>query len=227
MSEKNKTPAFPETPWSLIARQAGGQGDQAHSAMQNLLSLYWQPVYLTIRDGWDLDADSARNLCDQFLHQVLSPESLSRQSQSGGRFRTFVRSELLSFMQAPPKTDHAGNRSGIVFEELDIPASELSDPADVFDQQWVTVVFVRALKALSERYSGEREAPFTIFKAIDIDGEQKTIGEISAERGLSPVAGKAALTEARRFFRRKIIEQIYDYAADQQDAGDELAWLLG
>ena len=55
----------------------------------------------------------------------------------------------------------------------------------------------------------------------------KSNAEIAQELEMERDQVHAALFQARRRFRRHLIEEIHEYALDQTDAKEELRWLLG
>ena len=66
-----------------------------------------------------------------------------------------------------------------------------------------------------------------IFSTVDVEDRGLSLAEIAQDLEMERDQVHAALFQARRRFRRHLIEEIHEYALDQTDAKKELRWLLG
>ncbi len=204
---------FPETPWSLIAAQVGGDEDEKASALRRLLSIYWPPVFCAIRDGWEVPVERAELLCHDFLAAVLHDAGGLVQAHAGGRLRDALRDALDDYMQR--SAEQPANRDSGIAIKCDHAALDVAGaPSEVYDAQWTLLVFEQALQATESSLQGDSATALAVFKAVDVNGDSQEM------------PGDSALTEARRVFRRELLRLVCDYVSDDEAARVELAWLL-
>ncbi len=204
---------FPDTPWSMLARQqADAEADNL--AMQGLLELYWQPVFCAIRDGWKLEPDEAGVLCDKFLHELLRKKH-DPADGSAVRFRVFLKTELRRFMEGNPSKTPPAQTSGIAIDTGIAEERSNADAEGAFDDRWLLVVFRQALQRTRQQLDKNPEA-YELLVNIDID--RKQAAKDSSE--------EASLRLGRASFRRELIELVYQSVSSFDEARDELRWLL-
>lgn len=201
--------SFPDTPWSLLARQAAAD-DPDTSVIEALLVLYWQPVFCAIRDGWGKNTDEAGTLCEQFLSNVLAARQI-RAAVTADRFRTYLKQALSQFMGETPLPETTGSRCSIQIDTS--VAAVLSDgaPESVFDHSWTEVVYAKALERTRELFSQD-SAKLNAFIRADVEGAASGTSE--------------SLRDVRMTFRRELSELVYQYVSNVEEARDELRWLL-
>jgi len=222
------TSLFPDTPWSLVARVAGGNGDTA-AVVKPLLERYWQPVFESIKQGWQLSDEQAIGLVDDFLHHFLQPEQLQKLDPAQVKLRSVVRDRLIDFMQvqnipqAQPKT--FAELSWQFAEHVETPAS-LGTIDEIFDEQWTLLLFHRALLQLQSACHDSADARYQIFVAHDVHGERPSNQQLARRLDISADTIDSLLFAARRQFRGFLLVEISQYNATQADTQAELAWLL-
>ncbi|NND59505.1 MAG: hypothetical protein HKN49_04480 [Gammaproteobacteria bacterium] len=221
--------AFPETPWSLVAQGMAGDAEQRRIALERLFSLYWQPVWCAVRYGWDTERDETTLLVKTFFELELSNALAADNAIDGhGRFRDFLRERLQAFMDNRDKiTASSTGRDFIDFTSADSLSAEGVEVHDIFDEQWAQSLIERAVQRLENNLAGEQRNIFEIFRAHDIDGERPDNEALAQRVGIDPELVTPALYDARRRLRRYLVEEIHEYALDQDDALRELQWLLG
>jgi len=90
------TEAFATTHWSVVL-SAGGASAQSREALETLCRAYWRPLHaFVVRKGFD--AESAKDLTQDFLASLLARNDLANTHPSRGRFRTFLLSALENFL---------------------------------------------------------------------------------------------------------------------------------
>lgn len=215
---------FPETPWSLIARGVGGENEEQKEALRQLLSAYWRPIFCCIRYGWQKDEQEAKDLCESFLSRLVHDPELGELSQGYARFRDFLKQKLKAFMQDP----RPGKKtSGVAFEGAITEEYEQRNPEEVFDQDWMLVIIEKTIQKLKLGLGETHRPHFEIFKVFDIEGHRPDPSELAKTLEIEQSQVLPMLFDARRRFRRYVIEEIHEYATDHDDAVEELAWLLG
>ncbi|MEM7277492.1 MAG: hypothetical protein AAF385_05135 [Pseudomonadota bacterium] len=213
MTESLSPVDFPDTPWSMLARQQA-DGEAENLALQSLLELYWQPVFCAIRDGWMLEPDEAGTLCDKFLYELLRKKH-DPVDGSAVRFRVFLKAELRRFMESSPSNTPPVQTSGIAIDTGIAAERSSADAEGVFDDRWLLVVFRQALQQTRLQLD---KNPGAYELLVHVDVERKLTAKNSSE--------EATLRLAREMFRRELIELVYQSVGSFDEARDELRWLL-
>lgn len=219
---------FPATPWSLIAQAADGAGEQKE-LLRALLERYWQPVYRTMRLGWQVPDSEAESLVHTFLLGLLDSETLSKLDPEQTRFRDFLKSKLQNFMSRYDRTTEPEAPSRPqrfeLSEFVEVPDSA-GDPGEIFDEQWILLVIQRAIRGVAEATRAKQPHVFAVFEAWDVRGECPADEKLAEALAIDPAAVQPALKLARRLFRRFVISEVHEYSGDQARAREELKWLL-
>lgn len=138
---------FRTTNWTLVFRARQNPAD-----LEQLLRLYWSPVYAYVRRRGNNPAD-AEDVTQSFLMDVLLKRDLiGRADEARGKFRVFLMAALKNFLIDTSRRRNAVSKGpGTAFLPTDPselrsaePAAD-DDPARSFDRQWATSVFQAAL----------------------------------------------------------------------------------
>ena len=228
--------AFRTTRWSLVLR-AGGRGPE----LDELLRLYWRPVYAFIRRK-GRSRDEAADLTQAFVCDVvLSRELLARADREKGRFRSYLLSALSRFLIDEHRARSSAARSpGAPIASLD--ASEFSrsaldaaepgpveDPARAFDRQWATTVIALALRRFERRCRDDGlDDQHTAFMLRVVNPALKgargpSLEALAQEMGLRDwTQAGSTIQTAKRRFRREIERVVMETIDDPRDLTDEL-----
>jgi hypothetical protein len=219
-------PAFPNTPWSLIAEAAASGGERA-APLRQLLERYWQPVHRAIHLGWKIPEPRARDLVSAFLRRMLDPALLAALDPAQVRFRDLLKAKLIEFMaNAAHALDARESAPPFELAEMaNLPPSS-GDPAAVFDEQWVLLVIHRALERLRQATAAKQPHVHAVFDAWDVRGERPADAELARRLGIDAEAVQPALQRARLLFRRFAAEEVQQYSGEHASAREELKWLL-
>lgn len=216
---------FPETRWSLVAQAVGCEDEQAKQAVRDLLKAYWPPIYSAIKFGWQKSDEETQHMCEIFLSQLISKPNISETNKGKGRFRDYLKAELRTFMQSQPDQTESST-SGIVMDPACIVEVECDKPETVFDESWILLVMQNAIKKMKNAFSGEDTYIYRVFYVFDVEGQRPETEQLAKQLEIDPELVLPALFQARRRFRRHLIEEVHEYALDQEDAQGELRWLL-
>jgi hypothetical protein len=214
---------YPDTPWSLIV-QAGTDGQTQRALFRTLLQQYWQPVHAVLRAQVDLPAEQLQALLAEFFAEVVGSQWLRELTPEQGQFRTALRSHLIEFLDSGraaqvPKSVRPSDMA--LAKELDLPRSE-GEPAQVFDEQWTLLVFLRAVETLKSSASKEAARAFVL---VDVEAEVSE-AQLARAMGSSVAQAQAWLRTGRAMFRRLITDAVRQYVADDAHSQEELDWLL-
>ena len=148
------TEAFATTHWSVVL-SAGGASAQSREALETLCRAYWRPLHaFVVRKGFD--AESAKDLTQDFLASLLARNDLANTHPSRGRFRTFLLSALENFLANEWRKRDTRKRGGhLEFISIhdthagpaDDPVSDLT-PDKIYERRWAMTLMERALDRL-------------------------------------------------------------------------------
>ena len=141
---------FQPTAWTQILRAQDGSESTVVEVMDQLIDLYWKPVYFHIRRRGH-NIEDAKDLTQQFFAVFMERGALMTVSPEKGKFRTFLLASLGHFLADDyDKRNAIKRKPNIEFEEAHPQYLEAND----FERDWAMVVLDRAfarLKSLSPR----------------------------------------------------------------------------
>lgn len=89
--------SFRSTAWSNILDARDGDREVRERALEKLVSVYWRPIYWTLRLDWSERPEDARDLTQDYFAAFLEDEMLARVVREKGRFRHYVKATLKNF----------------------------------------------------------------------------------------------------------------------------------
>jgi DNA-directed RNA polymerase specialized sigma24 family protein len=219
---------FPSTRWTLIRRAQGS--DQARKrALDELLCMYWKPLFQLARLR-GLDPQRAADAVQGFSLRLLEGESfVDRLDPARGRLRSFLRSAFAHHLQSDAVHAGAQKRGGnYQILSLELSAAELAadpkgDPTAEYDRQWALTVLDRALRALEQEFAaGGRRGPFEVLASYFRSGEPPSYEDVARRHAMSVPQVKAFLHRARARYRQLVEQELRDTLDPSGDAaGDE------
>jgi RNA polymerase sigma factor (sigma-70 family) len=234
--------SFPPTRHSVVARTRSEDEETRRIAFATIIEAYWKPVYKYLRLKWQLDADAAADLTQEFFASTLEKDVFGRFDPSRARFRTYLRVCVDGFAANVRKAEGRLKRGGAVitvpldFEsaEGEIVQRELAIPADVdelFYQEWVRALFQRAVDDLRTwAVASERQTMYAVFERYDLvgpDDDRPTYSAIARELGLTSTTVTNHLAAMRRQFRHFVLARLRDVTATDDEFEAEAKRLLG
>lgn len=153
---------FDTTRWSLILH-AGGQGDDAHGALEALCRIYRPPVLAYVR-AHRATREESEDLTQAFFAHLLEHRLAARADRERGRFRAFLLTSLKHFLASEFTRSSAQRRGGGVvglplddFEPIDADVG----PEQAFEREWAQTVLRQAsLRLRAEAQQAGKDALF-------------------------------------------------------------------
>jgi RNA polymerase sigma-70 factor (ECF subfamily) len=224
---------FATTHWSLVLA-AQGDSSQARGALEVLCRSYWFPIYALIR-GRGADAESARDLTQEFFSKLLSQDGLSKARRERGRFRSFLAQSVKNFVADEWDKAHALKRGGgQTILSLDLEAAEGryheqpddESPDQQFDRRWAGQILAeaRARFETESKAAGRNEILRVLNRLGDPDAP--SLAEEAVRLGLSVNTLKSHLHRARARHARIIREVVAQTVSTPADVETELRHLL-
>ena len=223
---------FPRTRWTLI-RSAQSDPAVRARALQELLAVYWRPLYVFVRRK-GLSAEEAEDAVQELTLLLLERDFLERLDPARGKLRSFLMTAASNHLANRHEKAVAAKRGGgAAAVEIDAPGVEakLSEhPADAeraFQQEWAATLLESALVRLREEFArGERTGPFEVVALYFGTDDPPPYKETAAKHRMTVPGLKAFLHRARLRFRELVKEAIADTVGDEAQAEEELRELL-
>lgn len=222
---------FPNTRWTIIASSREGASARAR-ALEELLRLYWKPLYFYVRRK-GLSIEDSKDVIQGFFAHLLDRDFLDRLDPKKGRFRSYLRAAVDHFLVNRHEHAQAKKRGGgakVVSLDFEVDESAVpgaASPEAAFDREWALSVMERALARLRAEFEGgERKGPFELVKRFfDFTAEPPSYEDAARESGMSVSQLKAFLHRARVRFRELVKEEVAD-TVSEGNPEDEVAELI-
>jgi len=190
--------AFATTHWSVVLAAGERARPESREALEILCRAYWQPLHaFVLRKGFD--AESAKDLTQEFFTSLLTRDDLAGTHPSRGRFRTFLLSALENFLANEWRKRTTLKRGGTVnFISIHDTGSEgnaACDPATdltpdkLYQRRWAMILMERALDRL--RSEAVAAGKTELFEAL-----KEFLAEPPSQGDYPPLALKLNLTES-------------------------------
>lgn len=206
---------FPTTAWTEILAAGGA----APAPLADVLRRYWRPVYAYVRADWGKSIEDAKDLTQAFFVHLLERGDLARVRPDRGRFRSYLRRALKSFLIDAKRAAGAqrrrvpAGRLDLTDEELAAigPASPAEPPDRAFAREWLHGVLEEAIEELRVALGRKgRETAFAVFHCYCLEGSEVTYAEVGRRLGLGETEVRHALEEARVLLRALVRRRVPD-----------------
>lgn len=242
-NEKSGYGNFPLTRNSAIVALKQGDAEMRKVALNQIISLYWAPVYRYLRLRWNKDSETAADLTQGFFLSVLEKEFLSTFDSTKARFRTFLRLCLDRYVAKQIESATRLKRGGD-FQHLSLDfdtierdlayrtAANPQTPEELFDQEWIRNLFSSAVEKLKEEYQHDgKSTHYAIFERYDLqslDSDEKTsYHELADTYSLTVETVTNYLAAARRDFRKIVLALLREMTSTDEEYRDEVRSILG
>ncbi len=223
--------SFPATRWTLVNR-AHASGSTAPPALQELLSLYWQPVWVYLR-ARGASAEDAEELTQELLAELSSGAASFPTGPDRGRFRSWLKGcaahHHLRRLEAGRAQKRGGGARFVVMDTalLERHADGAEGPDAAFDRAWAVGVMERALARLRSEYeTGQRVGGFEQLARFFGAETAPSYREAAAESGMSLPQLKAFVHRGRVRFRELVADEVRDTVGSAGDGEAEVAALF-
>jgi RNA polymerase sigma-70 factor (ECF subfamily) len=236
-SVQGGSPRFQATQWTRIAAASGSSSSEAKEALNQLCQTYWFPLYAFIR-GKGLDSHKAQDLTQGFFLHLLESDLIKKADPRQGRFRSFLLTSLIHFLEDERRREQAKKRGGAVtivsIDETEaeqkyglLPAHEPAT-AKAFDGTWAATVIDQVHGKLRESYANR--ARLEVYESLKqcLTGAllPDSYTEVAAKLGMTRETFEVNLTRFRAAFGESIRAVIGQTVADPDEIDDEIKYLM-
>jgi RNA polymerase sigma factor (sigma-70 family) len=224
--------SFPETRWTRIVHAAGPDQVRARVALEELLRLYWYPIYGFIRSSGHSHHE-AEDLTQEFFAYATAHNTLQRADRRKGRFRTFLLACVQNFLTDAYRAKSAQKRGGrIVFIEFDgltaearyaVEPGDNDTPERVFERLFARELLEDALKQLEAEATQDGDA--AVFAGIrgylTGDGTGESYQVLSTRLQIKPQTLRSKTGRYRDRLRQLVDDRVKDIVDNDEDVKAE------
>lgn len=222
---------FPTTRWVLLNASGTSFAARKRAALDELVKIYWEPVYVYIRRKGH-SSETAADLTQSFFLKLCDREAFSNAREEKGRFRNYLLTALNHFLHDAWRHENAGRRKASELVSLDLASLEeklklnsAAPPPDVeFDQNWTRKLITKALEELKEVYlrDGKHLLWHYASPLILKDPSGISYEDAAAVLGMSNEALRKEVSRARKLLRQKIVDHIAKTVSSPAQIEEEL-----
>jgi DNA-directed RNA polymerase specialized sigma24 family protein len=228
------SPQFPATAWSMVLGARDRRDSDYERALERLMSVYWRPIYWTLRYDWSASPDEARDWTQDYLSVFLEQEFLQDVVRERGRFRAFVKASLRHFMLNRKRDQRTLKRGGALhFVPLDDLLQAESDPADpagepehLFERELMRSIIFRGLEDLRAACEKEGHSEhfelFHLFYMEESAGRRPRYEDLRQRFDCGPHEVKNRLADLRMRFRKIVLGHLRDGVSTEQELIGEI-----
>jgi len=238
-SQAGAAQAFHTTHWSVVVAAGEEGSEQAAAALSRLCQTYWFPVYAFIRKK-GYSPEQAQDFTQEFFAGFLAKNYVARAARDRGRFRVFLMSSVENFLHNKHDKAHAQKRGGgrqVLSLDLDyndaeeryrIEPVEESDPAAIFEQQWVATLLETIFNRLREEFGAEGRAGLFQHLQGHLWGDIESIpyAQLAQKTGLTEGNVKTIAYRFRERYRGLLRDEIANTVATPGEVDDEIRHLM-
>jgi DNA-directed RNA polymerase specialized sigma24 family protein len=228
---------FSTTHWSVVLAAGGQNSPLADTALEQLCSRYWYPLYAYLRrDG--CPPPEAEDLTQAFFARVLEKNYLGQVQREKGKFRSFLLAALKHFQADERDKQRAAKRGGgTTFISLDSQAPEERyrlepvnemDAEKIYERRWALTVLEQSRERLREEYA--RIGKARLYDQLRIfEGDNPnapTYAEAGGQLGMTESALKSAAHRLRQRYHQLVREEIAQTVATPDEIDDEIRHLI-
>lgn len=227
-------PRFPATAWSVVQGARSLEDQDCRRALERLISVYWRPIYWTLRLEWRASPEEARDWTQEYFSVFLERDFLQDVVREKGRFRAFVKASLKHFMLNLRRKEWALKRGGafdfVPLESLEQaendPADRSEEPERLFERELMRAIMARALEDLKQACEREgRPEHFELFHTYYLEeaaGRRLRYVDLKERFDCGPHEVKNRLADLRTRFRKIVLEHLRDGVSCEQELVTEI-----
>ncbi len=193
--------------------------------MNQVIALYWKPVYRFIRLKFQKSNEDAKDLTQGFFASALQRDFFPRFDPAKASFRTYLRMAVERYAANQHASDNSQKRGGgLEFEDVDDHDVPTGSPDTVFEREWRRQLFSHALDDLRShcRETG-KQVHFSIFEDYDLtDRDRLSYSDLSAKYGIPETSVTNYLAWTRRTLKAFITERLRVTTSGAKELHQEL-----
>jgi RNA polymerase sigma factor (sigma-70 family) len=229
--------AFPLTRHSVVLAAQSDDPGERDRAVDAIASAYWRPIYKYLRLRWRVDREDASDFTQEFFARLFERDLLDAYDPAKGRLRTFLRTCVdrlfLNQSRDAQRLKRGGGATHVALDfaeaEQELAAATTESPEDLFEKEWVRVLFALAVERLRAQCAAAGKAThFELFERYDLaEADAPSYAELARQFGLATSDVTNYLAFTRREFRRAVLDQLREMTGSEAEFHHEARLLLG
>ena len=196
--------------------------------MDQVIALYWKPVYRFIRIKFQKSNEDAKDLTQGFFASALQRDFFPRFDPDKASFRTYLRMAVERYAANEYAAENRQKRGGnLEFEPVEGQQIATESPELAFEREWRRQLFSLALDDLRAHCEAtEKQLQFGIFEDYDLtDRDRLSYSDLAGKYGISETAVNNHLAWARRTLRACIAERLRATTSGARELHEEMCRL--
>jgi RNA polymerase sigma-70 factor (ECF subfamily) len=187
--------------------------------MDELIRIYWKPLYFFVRQK-GFDNETAKDIVQEFLADVLERGTITKADPERGRFRTFLLTAISNFVKDRHKASHRLKRGGgQSLLSLDFDDGERQFAMEVAGGETPETVLNRAwARGMLDQCISELTGNESHLLAFEMLMQGADYAEIVKETGLSLSAAKTGVLRLRRQLKELLLNRMAESGETPDDA---------
>lgn len=229
---------FPTTQWSLIVRAASENPTERDTALGEICTLYWPPVYAFIRSRGHGPHD-AEDLTQGLFADLIERNDFAKADPSHGKLRSYLLASATNYLASEWRRQNRlkrGGRQAILSMDSGVaemhclipePVDSLS-PDRVFERQWAITVMEQVVRSLEKRYGqkGQNELFHSLKPYINPHVAPSSQSDVARRLGMTEQALRVALHRLRQRYAVQLRETVRSTLAPGESVESEIAQLI-
>ena len=198
-------------------------GGLSSDALNQVVALYWKPVYRFVRLKFHKDNEDAKDITQGFFTSALQRDFFARFDPGKASFRTYIRMAVERYAANEHAAATRLKRGGAVgHEPLDDLAVSSESPEEIFEREWLRQLFALAIDDLRKHCENGKRVQFIIFEEYDLaDGDRPTYAELAERYQIAETAVTNYLVWARRALRGLVMDRLRGTTSSPQELQQE------
>ena len=227
---------FAATRWSLVFNAGNSQSPRAESALNELCSRYWYPLYAYARHGGSAKAD-AEDLVQSFFSHFLKENYLQGLDSKNGRFRAFLltcfKNHSRNEWKRAGRQKRGGGAEHLRFdwvtadEKFQSQLMAAGTPEHEYHRAWIVTLLEQVLMQLGqEMQDKEKRELFEVLKpGLTFDGDDFSYRTAANRLKKTEGATRKAAERLRERYQELLVEEILK-TCDPAEFEEEKRYLL-
>src|ERR1700730_921065 len=231
---------FASTSWTVVfdAAHSDVSPSRARTALSELCSLYWRPLYLFLRRQ-GFDSHDAQDLTQGFFAHLIETRAYARAEPAKGRFCSFLLGALKHFVANTRDRDQAKKRggrticvpitdAGVLQVEAQSKCAETWSADHVYEREWAAALLRRALDRLGQESAlAGKSALFDCLKfhLSETKGTSVAYEELSSRLHRPPATLRSDMARLRARYRTILRDEVRGTVEEPSQIDEELRYL--
>jgi RNA polymerase sigma-70 factor (ECF subfamily) len=220
--------------WSSILSDPERNSLRRRQRLEQLLTLYWRPVYRYIRLAWKTSVEDAKDLTQSFFAHLLEDDVVGKYRRAQGKFRSFLKGVLRLFLaeeyRSTKRIKRGGRSAFVSLERAEgepeslVKDPEGLDPEQAYDREWAAGIMSECLAALRRELIQEgKESVFKVYEAYDLArGDRPTYVDLARSLDQTLPQVRHGLVIARARLRALISARLREYVTTPEELQEEI-----